>query len=212
MSDERDEDRLPESLRDALRGYNAPPAAPRDQMWWAISAARARRRAARRTVRGLSWGLALAAMLVLGIGIGRLIQRGARPLPAPAGSAAVAAASEPYRVAAGQYLARTEVLLTDVTTYSRAGRLDPQFVASARDLLTTTRLMLDSPAADDPQLRVLLQDLELVLAQVTQLPEEPRQKHELDLINQGITQRAVLARLRAAAPAAGAPTRAQGVL
>ena len=212
MMDDRDEDRLPESLRDALRGYNEPPAAPREQMWWAISAARSRRRAARHTVRGLSWGLALAATLVLGIGIGRLVQRGARPLPTPAGSAGVAAASTAYRVAAGQYLARTEVLLTDFTSESRQGRLRPQFLASARDLLTTTRLMLDSPAADDPQLKVLLQDLELVLAQVTQLPDEPRQRTELELINQNLTQRGVLARLRAATPAAGAPTRAQGVL
>lgn len=205
MANEWHDEELPERLREAVRGYNEPPAAPRDQMWWAISAARARRRSARRVARRLYWGLALAATLVLGIGIGRLVSRGAGPLPVPQGSAA-------YRVAAGQYLARTEVLLTDFTTESRKGRLDAQFVASARDLLTTTRLMLDSPAADDPQLRVLLQDLELVLAQVTQLPDQPRQKNELDLINQGLTQRGVLARLRAAAPVAGDPARAQGVL
>jgi hypothetical protein len=72
--------------------------------------------------------------------------------------------------------------------------------------------MLDSPAADDPQLRILLQDLELVLAQVTQLPDEPRQRTELDLINESLTQRGVLARLRAATPAAGDPARAQGAL
>ena len=213
MTIERDDEPLPEGLREALRGYHQPPAAPpRDQMWWAISAARARRRSARRIVRRAYWGLALAATLVLGIGIGRLVSRGAGPLPAPQGSAAIAAASTAYRVAAGQYLSRTEVLLTDFSAQSRKGRLAPQFIASARDLLTTTRLMLDSPAADDPQLKVLLQDLELVLAQVTQLPEEPRQRNELDLINQGMSQRGVLARLRAANPAAGAPTRAQGVL
>ena len=210
MADERNEEELPQRLRDAARGYNQPPAPPREQMWWAISAARARRRSTRRVVRRASWGLALAATLVLGIGIGRLVSRGAGPLPAPQGSAAIAAASTPYRVAAGQYLSRTEVLLTDFSAESRKGRLDPRFIVSARDLLTTTRLMLDSPAADDPQLKVLLQDLELVLAQVTQLPDEPRQKNELELINQGMSQRGVLARLRAATPAAGAPTRDQG--
>jgi hypothetical protein len=205
MTIERDDEPLPGGWREALRGYNQPPAAPREEMWWAISAARARRRSARRIVRRAYWGLALAATLVLGIGIGRLVSRGNGPLPAPEGSAA-------YSVAAGQYLARTEVLLTDFSAQSRTGRLDPKFVASARDLLTTTRLMLDSPAGAEPRLRPLLEDLELVLAQVTQLTDEPRQKGELDLINQGLTQRGVLARLRAATPAAGSPTRAQGVI
>ncbi len=212
MANERDDEPLPERLQQAARGYNQPPAAPREEMWWAISAARARRRSARHVARRVYWGLALAATLVLGIGIGRLVSRGAGPLPALAGSAAYARATTAYRVAAGQYLARTEVLLTDFSAESRKGRLDPQFIESARDLLTTTRLMLDSPAADDPQLNVLLQDLELVLAQVSQLPDEPRQKSDIDLINQGMTQRGVLARLRAATPAAGSPTRAQGVL
>ncbi len=212
MANDWDDEELPGRIRDAARGYHEPPAAPRDQMWWAISAARARRRSKRRLTRGLTWGLALAATLVLGIGIGRLFSRGAGPLPAPEGSAAFARASAAYRVAAGQYLARTEALLTDFTAESRTGRLDRQFLASARDLLTTTRLMLDSPAADDPQLRILLQDLELVLAQFTQLPDEPRQRTELDLINQSLTQRGVLARLRAATPVAGDPARAQGVL
>lgn len=211
MATEWDDELLPERLREAARGYHQPPAAPRDQMWWAIAAARQRRRSARRGARRVYWGLALAATLILGIGIGRLAFSGARSpvamiAPVPLGS------STAYRVAAGQYLSRTEVLLTDFATESRKGRLEPQFLASARDLLSTTRLMLDSPAADDPQLKVLLQDLELVLAQVTQLPEEPKQRNELDLINQGMTQRGVLARLRAATPAAGAPTRAQGVL
>jgi hypothetical protein len=94
------------------------------------------------------------------------------------------------------------------------GRLDPQFVAAARDLLTTTRLMLDSPAANDPRLQPLLEDLELVLAQITQLPAERGRKNEMDLINQGLNQRSVLTRLRTASPAipAGpAPVRAQGV-
>lgn len=212
MTPERDDNQLPDRVREALRDYRQPPAAPRDEMWWAISAARSRRRSVRRIVRRAYWGLALAATLILGIGIGRLVSRGAGPLPAPAGSAAYATASTAYRVAAGQYLMRTEVLLTDFSAQSRKGRLDPQFLSAARDLLTTTRLMLDSPAADDPQLRALLQDLELVLAQVTQLPEEPRQRTELDLINQSLTQRGVLARLRAATPAAGGPTREQGVL
>jgi hypothetical protein len=214
MTIERDEDRLPERLLEAARDYHAPLATPREGMWAAIAAARQRRRAVRRMVRPLRWALPLAAALVLGVGIGRLGWLGG-PLRPPA-SASVASPGDvsgtPYRVAAAQYLARTEVLLTDFRAESRRGRLDPQFLASARDLLTTTRLMLDSPAGDNPHLKLLLQDLELVLVQITQLPAEPAEKTELDLINQGLTQRSVLSRIRAATPATGSPARTQGVL
>jgi hypothetical protein len=214
MTTERGDDGLPERLLDAARDYHTPPPAPREEMWAAIAAARRRRRAARRIARPLRWGLALAAALVLGIGIGRFGWLGGPPRAAapvalgPAG----AAPGAPYRVAAAQYLSRTEVLLTDFRAESKRGRLTPQFLASARDLLTTTRLMLDSPAGDDPHLKALLQDLELVLAQITQLPEEPGARAELDLINQGLTQHSVLTRLRAATPPAGAPARTQGAL
>jgi hypothetical protein len=40
----------------------------------------------------------------------------------------------------------------------------------ARDLLTTTRLLLDSPAGADPARRELLETLELVLVQIARLP------------------------------------------
>ena len=214
MTTPPDDDSLPERLLDAARHYHAPLPTPREEMWAAIAAVRRRRHAVRRIARPLAWSLALAAALVLGIGIGRYgwlsgAPRAAAPVAlGPAG----AAPSAPYRVAAGQYLARTEVLLTDFRTVSRTGRLDPQFLASARDLLTTTRLILDSPAGNDPHLQILLQDLELVLAQITQLPAEAAGKTELDLINQGLTQRSVVARIRAATPAAGSPARTIGAL
>jgi hypothetical protein len=203
-----DEDPLPERLHDAARGYHAPHAAPREEMWRAIAAGRARRRALRQRVR---WGLALAAMLVVGVGIGRLLTPGAPFRAAPLATAR-ASASTAYRVAAGQYLARTEVLLTDFHAESRRGRPTAEFVASARELLTTTRLMLDSPAADDPRLAGLLQDLELVLAQISRLQTGPGQRGEFDLIDQSITQGSVLTRLRAATPGAGVPARAEGVI
>ena len=208
MTAERDDDRLPDSWLAAAREHHRPPPAPRAEMWDAIAARRERRKAARRNVRRLRWGLALAATLVLGIGIGRMgWLAGARPAAAMAPAPGTA-----YRVVAAQYLVRTEALLTDFHAASRGGRLDPQFVGAARDLLTTTRLMLDSPAADDPHLATLLQDLELVLAQIAQLPDEPARQDEMNLINQDLTQRSVLSRLRAATPAPGAPARIQGAL
>jgi hypothetical protein len=75
---------------------------------------------------------------------------------------------------------------------------DEQFVAHAGELLTRTRLLLDSPAASDPSMRTLLEDLELVLAQIVHL--QNNQSHtELDLINRALEQRDVIPRLRTAA-------------
>jgi len=207
-----DDEPLPEPLLGAARGYHQPPPVPREAMWSAITAERDRRRAARRNLRRLRWGLALAATLVLGIGIGRYGWISGATRAAGGAVAARGAPDAAYRVVTAQYLARTEALLTDFHAESRRGRLDPQFLASTRDLLTTTRLMLDSPAADDPRLGALLQDLELVLAQIAQLPQEPERGGDVDLINQGLSQRSVMSRLRAATPDAGAPTRIQGAL
>ena len=206
MTTTEDEGPLPERLHDAARGYHAPLVVPREEMWSAIAAGRERRRAARRRLR---WGLSLAAMLVLGVGIGRMVGPW-RPAPTATVAPTQAGQATPYRVAAGQYLARTEVLLTDFRGESRRGRLDPEFLASARDLLTTTRLLLDSPAADDARLAALLQDIELVLAQISQLQAEPGQRDDLDLINQSITRNSMLTRLRAATPGAGVPARTEG--
>ena len=210
MTLDRDDDALPDRVREAARGYRVPPPTPREEMWAAIVTERERRRHARLRARPVRWGLALAATLVLGIGIGRLAWR-ERPPTAPhlASRAAGAEPGAAYQVAAAQYLARTEVLLTAFRAES--GKLDPQFLASARELLTTTRLMLDSPAARDQHLAGLLQDLELVLAEIAQLPAESARRGETDLITQEMTQSRVLPRLRAET-AAGSPARTQGVL
>ena len=205
-----DEDRLPEALHEVARAYHEPPSAPREAMWGAIAAARAKRRAAHAWRRRALWALPLAAMLVLGIGLGRML--GPRRAEGGKRFPVAALAPTPYRVAAGQYLTRAEVLLTEYRAESRRGRLPPAFVASARDLLTTTRLMLDSPAGDDPHLAALLQDLELVLAQISQLQDAPDRRDELDLIDQSITRSSMLPRLRAATPGAGGALRAQGAL
>ena len=60
-------------------------------------------------------------------------------------------------------------------------------------------MLLDSPAAaSDPRLKNLLEDLELVLAQLAQLPPE-RRGPELTLIAEALEQRDVVPRLRSAA-------------
>src|SRR2546426_366180 len=116
-----------------------------------------------------------------------------------------------YRVAAAQYLTRTEALLTGFRSETRSGMPDAQFGRQARDLLGTTRLMLDSPAAQDARLKDLLEDLELVLAQIAQLPAS-NDRDDVQSINQGLEQRSVLLRLRTANPAGPGPVRTQGAL
>ena len=61
----------------------------------------------------------------------------------------------------------------------------------------TTRLLMDSPAAQDPKLRSLLEDLELVLVQVARL-RGGKSREDLDLIHQAVEQGDVLSRLNTA--------------
>lgn len=110
----------------------------------------------------------------------------------------------PYQVAANRHLANAEALLTAFRTDSRDARMDAQLSKWARDLLSNTRLLLDSPAAEDPERARLLGDLELVLAQIVQLsPGAAAQDREL--IEGSIRSGQVMTRLRTAIPAG--PTR-----
>jgi hypothetical protein len=213
MTPDRPDDRFERLLREAAQDYHRPPEPPREEMWRRIAAAREARR--RRILVVRPWvrlGLGIAAVLALGVGIGRWTAIGAKDhatsVTAPNDQPTLA-----YRVAAAQYLSRTEALLTGFRTEARGTGVTPdvQFAAQARDLLSTTRLMLDSPAATDQRLKSLLEDLELVLAQIAQLPSGG-DREDVRLINQGLEQRSVLLRLRTANPAGPGPVRTQGAL
>lgn len=194
------EERLDQRLEQAAREYHRPPATPREEMWGRIAAERARKKAAPGVIPlrpWLRWSLAAAAVLLVGVAIGRLTV----PTPgAPLAANVQAAPDLPYRVAAAQYLTRTEALLTGFRTDSRSAVSDSQFVLQARDLLLTTRLMLDSPVAKSPRMKTLLEDLEVVLAQIATLPAG-RSGEDLKFITDGIEQRGVLLRLRTSVPA-----------
>jgi len=203
MMMDNDEAKFERWLQDAAKTYNVPRPTPREEMWARIKASRVRR-----PQPWLRWGLAAAAVLLVGIGIGRVTSnQSAGPgtagaTPDTTGSALV------YRVAATQYLSRTETFLTGFRADLRAGRVDA-FPGQARDLLATSRLLLDSPAADDPRMRALLEDLELVLVQISQM-EAGRDRRNADLITQDMDQRNVLPKLRSAIPAGPVPVRTQG--
>lgn len=210
------DDRFDERLRQAAQDYHRPPATPREELWHRIAAARAARRRQVIVLRPvLRWGVGIAAVLALGVAIGRWSARGGASSSSPAVAAGTDQASTlPYRVAAAQYLTRTEALLTGFRAEARSPSVPAaQFSTQARELLATTRLMLDSPAAQDARLKGLLEDLELVLAQIAQLPSGGGgDREDVQSINQGLDQRSVLLRLRTANPAGPGPVRTQGAL
>ena len=217
------DDRFEGLMDDASRTYRKPPTPDFEAMWQTIEArmdspsvlatigapapasesprelefaARRGRNAAQITQR-----LAIAATLVIGIALGRA----SMSVGAPATSAALVASNSsdatapmPYEVETSKYLGQTAALLIALPSEVRAGRADEQFVNRAGELLSRTRLLIDSPAANDPRMRDLLEDLELVLAQVVRLQNDTTSRAELDLISRALEQRDVIPRLRTA--------------
>lgn len=213
MMDER-EDRLDEMIRDTARHYNEPPATPRAEMWAVIRATRAASPAGRTpresrrfpsTPLRLVFGM--AALLALGIAIGRLtvparpLEPAASTMAAQPGTASPAAeqrerAEVATRFATDDHLTQVEAFLTEFG----ARPATPEFTAQAQDLLTNTRLLLDSKRVADPRTRKLLEDLELVLVQIATLSPTDR-RTELDIIADGLAQNHLRTRLRNAIPA-----------
>lgn len=225
MMDQHEDPHFEQWLKDAARTtYHVPRTTPRDEIWKRIEEARRHKRVIQLRP-WMGWALAAAAVLALGIGIGRWTANPstgsngttiASGDSAPSGSSRVtreidSLANVAYQIAATQYLSRTETFLTsfraDANRSANTGRLARQ----ARELLTTTQLMLDSPAARDPRLRSLLEDLELVLMQISLL--NPLQDGgDRDLITEGMNQSNVLPKLRSAIPAGPVPARTEGAL
>ena len=280
---------LDDQMRHLAQTYNEPPATPRDAMWARIESARAGSGVvAISHARGIRWarmGAGIAAVLVLGIGIGRLTRDVGRSAPATLASADSAPVAEPrtdepapvvasvarpvgdtdapstavgsssnevganrvratrderiralradragtrqaltnygvprgvqgavgegsemsaYRLAVVEHMARAEILLTSFLAESRTSPTDmraaAQFASLSRELLKTTRLLLATHASDDPALTRLLEDLELVLMQISQYAAEGR-RSDLDAINQSLDRRNVLPKLRSTIPA-----------
>jgi hypothetical protein len=122
--------------------------------------------------------------------------------PAPAtGRTSTPGSTSAYQLTAVRHLSEAEALLTSFRARTTADQqMDAQLGVWARQLLSNTRLLLDSPVANDPQRRPLLEDLELVLVQIVQLsPGTAPQDREL--IEKTLQQEHVLTRLRTAIPA-----------
>jgi hypothetical protein len=220
------DDRLDDQLKDSARDYNSPPETPREEMWAAIQAKRAEKTEVEgpkkeqgrmlpfrpfRFVRPFRVAAGIAALLALGIGLGRLSVNQPKPAEHPLTVTEVSprVSDAAYRVATTEHLSQSEAFLTLFRASVRGGGDEKLASATARQLLATNRLLLDSPAASDGRTRLLLQDLELVLAEIAQLSPRPRSR-DLDLITEGLERGGVMSRLRTVVPSGASTT--QGAL
>jgi len=201
--------------------YHVPPEAPRAEMWTAISEQiggsetndvvdlNARRSGRMIGLHGrdpvVGWAVAAAAVLIMGVGIGRMTAPDAGTEPTTV-TAELEARDGGLRLAAQEHLGRTESLLTLVRADARDGRVDPAVAGWASDLLAQTRLLLDAGPADDATTRDLLLDLELILVQIAAVAEtgsmdEAMARTELELAIRSLEDGGMLPRLQAALPA-----------
>ncbi|HEX6313789.1 MAG TPA: hypothetical protein VFZ73_02985 [Gemmatimonadaceae bacterium] len=195
-------------LKDNADEYHRPPAdVPREAMWDAITRARQARPVVtshRFPAAGNRWALALAASLLISAGIGfGYWMRGSNAGPAPVIVSAPPADSvmrnTTYDVASVAHLTAVESMLTSFRATQRHED-EAALQRLARDLLATTRLLMDSPAGDDAARRQLLADLEYVLAQIVLLDPDAPAEDRVQL-DRAIAREQVLTRIRSSIPA-----------
>ena len=218
MNDDANEEKWNEALRDLARDYNQPPMiVPREAMWAAIVAGQRRGRPRILQISRRFAPLAAAAVIVLavGIGIGRVSISHPTGTPITGTTVANSAATptavpEAYAIATTQQLLEVQALLTafDANTRQATGsaagtntdaKADAHLASWARDLLSNTRLLLDSPAGADPHRRQLLEDLELVLVQIAALSPDAAASDRAAIAHT-LDDAQVLPRIKAAIP------------
>lgn len=132
-------------------------------------------------------------------------QDGAPPAAVPAresppgrvGRTVPDASGEMSRWVARGLLGRADVMLTSLRTGLEDGAGERRRLRRwAGEVLVTTRLLLDSPLAEDPEMRRLLRDLELILARIRSLPVSAGADEELRLLREDLEEVDVIPRLR----------------
>ena len=198
------EERLDKIIDSAADHYNVPPVNPPfEQMWTAIETEAFGRDIApaapapRFRLVNNPW-LRMAAVLVLGVAIGRFTNfTPATQSPDAAtmtAEAPVVDIQASYQLSAERYLGQAVTLVAGLPRQLQAGQFDSAYVARASESLSTLRLLMDSPAASNPRMRALFEDLELVLIQVVQMPSSEN-AIEKKMIRQAMQERDMMPRL-----------------
>lgn len=210
------DDRFEDFVQREGASYHAPPDTPRDEMWARIDEARRARRGrpAAAVPSWVRWGVGVAAVLAVGVGIGRLTApRGVGPEGSVGGTTAAAMESTAdtgmTQLVAGDYLSGADAFIALFQAEARAGLADEQVGEWARDLLVTTRILLDSPYLEgNVVFESLLQDIEVILVQIAQYAAS-QDLTELEFIERGLETRSVQFRIQAALSETSGP---QGAL
>ena len=206
-----DDEKFDEFLRRAARDYNAAERPRSDALWTAIEPEVARAIAPRHPLprlRTLVVGTAaIAATLVLGVAIGRWTSRSPVVAPPVATASPDSSSSRGHaRAMTLEHLADAEVFLSTVRYELDSGLPDADRAARSRELLARTRVLLGASQQRSPEVARLLEDLELLLAEIAALPPASS-KLDRSLLDESIRNGDVIPRIRATLPA---PPRAAG--
>lgn len=206
-----DDEKFDTWVTSAAKDYNRPPEhVPRAEMWAEIERGlevapvpiNVRTLPSRRWFSTPVYAIAATLLLAVGIGSGYWLRGRAPQVQPPADTVAVAvsppASTGSFDAALQTHMADAEAFL--VAYRGSENETDTHVRLWARDVLGTTRLMMDSPAASDPGRRRLLEDLEFILVQIMQLPAGAP-ADERALIDRSLRRDQLLTRLRTSNPA-----------
>jgi hypothetical protein len=195
-------------IRSVGEEHNRPPAAPPlDAIWQRIEPdVRDTLQAPRPLHRTWRWqtGLAivgaLAATLVIGIGIGRTLHQDGASAVASAGSASQSdVASDAYGAVTLRHLKAANSVLTSYQKQARTGKIDPALIEEANQVLLAVEALHDSKARQDPKIKETLKLVELVLVQITSLDADS-QSTDRKFVQQAMRETKIMERLRSTLP------------
>jgi hypothetical protein len=202
-----DDDKFDDFLREAAKDYNTMTNPPADAIWAAIEAdvAEAIRPSRRRL--WIPIGAGIAATLVIGVAVGRWTSSVApvTPMATYAVSDDSARSVAHARAAMLEHLGEAEIFLTTVRADVKSGRADADRAARSRELLARTRLLLGASENRSPAVEQLLEDLELLLAEISALPAN-RPSMDAKLLDETMRDGNILPRIRATLPAPASRT------
>jgi hypothetical protein len=220
LTDDKYEEEFADRVKHLASDYNAPSDVPRDAMWARINARREDERVESNVLPLPVWQrrpvwitTAIAALLVITFTVGRIsAPDSTTPITAVQQMAAndtttdiapselIAGEDDPrdkrfdlYRMAAAPVFGDAEVLLTQFRNNGQGSEDGKEYADRAAALLSDTRLLIDSPASEDAELKYLLTDLELILAQIVRVA---RSREDKEWAQESMKNRAILERLK----------------